>query len=877
MFGRKQDDFSAEIEAHLQLEIERLREQGLSREEAETAAHRKFGNVTRAQERFYESHRWMWFDRLKQDAHFGLRMLAKNPGFTLVAVVTLAFGIGANSGIFSLIHAVLLRPLPFAEPERVVSVWERRPSSRDAKLPISGHEYMAWKEQSHVFDGLALYSGGSVTITGGGEPETLHLLVGSAEIFTVLGVRPTLGRTFLPGEDRAGHNRVVVLSDSFWRRRFASDAKVVDQAITLNDQAYTVVGVMPPLPASFTPDIWMPIDLPGEVRRVGRHCCRVIGRLKPGITMEQAQSDLDVVAHTLELRIPDDNTDHKVAVLPVRKDLTGDVQRALVVLMGAVGFVLLIACLNVASLLLTRAAGRQREMAIRKSLGATRLRLIQQLITESLLLSAMGGALGLMLATWLARVLPHLHGLSIPLIETMTIDRPVLAVTTLLTLFSGIAAGVTPALQGSQSRALQGMADGRQITTEPGKRRLGAVLVATQVALALVLLVGAGLLMKSFLRLVNVDAGFTTEHVLVTSVSLPPRYSQEKRSLRFFDELSERMAALPGVQSVGGITELPLQGGDNWSPFSIEGRPAPPPGRGLYAQQRVVSPGYFRTLGIPLRAGRFFAADDARISVPLIRWYEQQPIPPQFDQPQPLPVAIISESMARQYWPGENPIGRRVRVLFSPWITIVGVVGDVKHNALDAPSYPNIYLLHSQEPQSEMALVVRTTGEPLDLAAAAREQVRGLDAGLPVTVTEMSDVVSDSVSRPRFYFLLGGIFSAMALGLAVVGIFGLTSYSVSQRVREIGIRMALGAQRSDILWMILRQGWLPAVAGLVAGSAGALALAGVIKSLLFHVSPGDPMTLAGVLLLIAPVTLLACYVPARRAMKVDPNVALRYE
>jgi putative ABC transport system permease protein len=875
---RKQADFSAEIEAHLQLEIERLRERGLSAADAETAARLRFGNVTRVEERFYESGRWLWWERLKQDVRFGLRMLKRNPAFSVVAVLTLALGIGANTAIFSLIQAVLLRPLPFPEPDRLVRIWERRPSSREANLPISGHEFAAWKEQSHVFEKMALFTPGGATITGAGEPEQISLMRVSADFFPVLGVQPVLGRTILPGEDRAGKDRVAVLSDGLWRRRFSADRKIVGQAITLNDETYAVVGVMPYLPESMMPDLWLPIDLPAEVQRVGRHGMNVIARLKPGVTLEQAQSDLAVVARALEQQRPRDNTDHKVSVLALREDLAGDMRRALVMLMGSVGFVLLIACLNVASLLLTRAAGRQREMAIRTALGASRLRLIRQLVTESLLLSAMGGILGLVLAVWLVRLLPHIQGVSIPLVETIAVDRPVLLVTALLSLLSGLAAGVAPALRASRTRSVAQVSEGRRISAEPERRRLGAAMVATQVALALILLVGAGLLMKSFVRLVNVDTGFNTQHVLVTSVALSgAKYPHAEQSRGFFDALLERIKALPGVQSVGGTTNLPLQGTDNWSPFSIEGRPAPPPGRGLYAPLRVVSPGYFQTLGIPLRAGRFFGPEDARVAVPLIRWYEQQPNPANFDQPQPVPAAIISDAMARQYWPGENPLGRRFRVLFSPWITIVGVVGDVKHNSLDAPYYPHIYLPYMQEPSGEMTLVIRTAGDPMLSANAVREQIRGMDAGLPVAITEMNQVLSGSVGRQRFYVLLAGVFGALALGLAVVGIFGLASYSVSQRIGEIGLRMALGAQRSDILWMILGQGMLPTLAGAVLGSGGALALAVLIKSFLYQVSPDDPVALVAALLLITPIALIASYIPARRAMRVDPNVALRCE
>jgi len=875
---RKATDFNAEIEEHIQLETERFQERGLSREEAQIAARRAFGNVTRAQERFYESSRWLWWDHLSQDVRFGLRMLFKAPGFTAIAVLTLALGIGANTAIFSLIHAVLLRPLPFPEPERLVRLWEQRPTSRDANLPISGYEFVAWRDQGHSLERIALYDVQNVTVTGRGEPESITVLRVSAEFFPLLGVEPTRGRTIGAGEDIAGRDRVAVLGDGFWKRRFGGDASLVGQNITLNDQAFTVIGVMPPLPQSLTPDLWTPIDLPGEVQKMGLHNLNVVGRLKPGVTLAKAQADLDLVARTLEQKFPDDSTGHHVKVLPMREDLAGDSRRALLVLMGAVGFVLLIACLNVASLLLTRAAGRKREIAIRTALGAGRLRLIRQLITESVLLSTMGGAVGLLLAVWLSRLLPQIRAVSIPLVETMTMDKTVLTVATILAVLSGIAAGVAPAIRASRLRPIECMNQVSRVSAEPTRRRLGTALVAAEIAVALVLLMGAGLLMKSFIRLVSVDTGFNSQNVLVTSISLPEsRYSQPERTRRFFDELIERIRALAGVESAAGTSNLPLQGGDNWMPFSIEGRPAPPPGRGLYAPFRVVTNDYFHTLRIPLRAGRFFSSHDARISVPVIRWFEQQPHPANFDKPQPMPVAIISEAMAHQYWPQENPIGKRFRLLFSPWITVIGVVGDVKHNALNAPSYPHIYVPHSQEPWKDMTLVARTSQGPLHYVAAVREQIRGLDADLPVGITAMDEVVSDSVGRQHFYVLLVSAFGALALGLAVVGIFGQASYSMSQRISEIGIRMALGAQREDIFWLIMRQGFVPILAGVAIGVTGALALTQVIRGLLFHVSPADPMTLVAVLVLLTTVALLAGLIPARRAMKVSPMTALRYE
>ncbi|HKV95590.1 MAG TPA: ABC transporter permease [Candidatus Angelobacter sp.] len=874
---RKQRDFRLEIEAHLELEIERLREQGLSVEEAAAEAHRKFGNMLQAEERFYERRRWLWLDHLGQDIRFGLRLALRNPGFSGVAVLTLTLGIGANTAIFSLVNAVLLRPLPFADPDRVFSISERRSNSHEANLPVSGHEYMAWKQEGHSFAALGLEHFDEPTLTGRGDPESVRALHVSADMFPVLGLAPELGRTILPGEDRAGQ-RIAVMSDAFWRSHFAADRKILGQTITLDNQNYEIIGVMPPLPDSLTPDVWLPIDLNDAVRSVGRHNLSVYGRLKPGVSMAQAQAEVDVISHALEQRLPQDNTGHMAAVIPARKDIAGDVQKALLVLMGAVGFVLLIACLNVASLLLSRANGRRHEIAIRKALGASQARLVRQLVTESMLLAGAGGVLGLALAVWLQQLLPHIHGLNIPLAETMRVDRWVLAVTTVMSLLSGLAAGVVPALRASRRQAVPEMNEARTIAAEPAKKRLGSVVVAAQVAMALVLLVGAGLLMKSFVLLMNVDTGFKTQNILVANIDLPqPKYRDARETRRFFGELLDRLAALPGVKSVGGTSNLPLQRGDNWVPITIEGRPELPPGQGIVAPLRSVTPDYFRTMGIPLHAGRFFNSDDARLALPLIRWYPQQPPPANLDKPQPIPVALISKAMAQQYWPNENPLGRRFRVLFSPWITIVGIVGDVKHSALDAPMNPHVYLLYSQEPSNEMGLAIRTTGDPAALATAVREQVRSLDADLPVAITQMDTVLADSAGRQRFYVMLASTFGALGLGLAVVGIFGLASYSVSQRVREIGIRVALGAQRRNILWLMMGRGMLPILAGALAGTLGALALARVIRNFLFKVSPEDPMTLVAAIVLISIAAILALWIPTRRAMNVDPNVTLRCE
>jgi putative ABC transport system permease protein len=822
-------------------------------------------------------------ETLWQDAKYSLRNLARTPGFSLVALVTLALGIGANTAIYSLVHAVLLRPLPFAEPDRLMVLWERRPStSRDANLPVSGHEFAAWKEQGQSFAGITMYVSDGFNVTGQGEPEAIIGLAVSADFFPTLGVRPLLGRVFVAGEDQGGRNRLAILSNGYWRRRFAAQQDIVGQQLTLDDQAHTIVGVLPEMPDSLIPDVLVPLDVPGEVRAVGKHNHWVLARLKPGVTQAQAQAELDSIAKQLEQQMPRANTNHQVRMVPLREALVGDVRPALFLLFGAVGFVLLIACANVANLLLTRAAGRQKEIALRAALGASRGRLVRQILVESVLLSCAGGVAGLLIAAWVIDLLPGLlpgaNPLTLPLLETTRMDGPVIAAGFGLSLLAGLATGIVPVLRSTRPNLTQWLGEGSRISEDRGRRRLRAALVAGEVALSLVLLMGAGLMINSLVRLVQVDPGFATHNVLVAPVTLSGvKYAQAEARREFHDQLLARLRVLPGVDAVGGTSNLPLGGTANWMPVSIVGRPEPPPGQQLHAPFRVVTPDYFRALRIPLRSGRFFTEADRRPSVPLIRWYPQQPLPPNSDAPQPVPVAIISEAAARQYWPGEDPLGQRIRVLFSPELTIIGVVGDIKHDALDAPIFPHFYLLHSQEPWNSLSFVVRASVPPSQLARAVREEVRALDSALPVTAKPMDDVFSDSTGQRRFHAVLVGAFAAMALGLAAVGILGVVSYTVAQRTGEIGVRVALGAQPRDILRLIVGQGMRPVLIGVVLGAAGALALARFIEKLLFEVTPADPATFAGVSLVLTGVALLACWIPARRAVRIDPMVALRHQ
>ena len=814
-------------------------------------------------------------DALFKDLRYGIRGLLKRPGFTAIAVLTLALGIGANTAIFSVVNAVLLRPLPFKEPDRLVVVWERRENSGAADLPVSAHEFAAWRDRSHAFEAMTLVQPDGLNLTGRGDPVTVSAWRVSAEFFSVLGVPPLLGRTLAPGEDQVGGAKVVLLAQKLWTQRFAADRGIANQTILLNDQSYTVIGVMPTL--ELMPDVLLPIDLPAELQRVGKHSNDVLGRLKPGVTLAQAQAELAYVSHQLEQENPDANLGHGVQAVALHEEVTGNAQRPLLILFGAVGLVLLIACANVANLLLTRATARQKEMAIRTALGAARWRLIRQTLTESLLLAVSGGALGLLAAIWLVDLFSRITAISLPRLEQVSVDRRVLLATVVFSVFTGLLTGVAPAWRASESRLYRWMNESARSSAGAGRRRIGNALVVLEVAMAVVLLVGGGLMLKSFIRLVRVDPGFDPHRVLRLDLSLADlRYKAPQQERAFYEQLIERLRGLPGVESVGATTHTPFVS-ESWAPFAIEGRPAPPPGAQQQAAMRTVSNDYFRTLKIPLRKGRFFSDADARVALPLIRWYEQQPYPVHYNDPQPAPVVIINETMARLYWPNEDPLGRRLRIVASPWLTVVGVVGDVRHSGLNFPPNPEMYLSHLQEPETSLAVMVRTTGDPLRLASAARDQVKAIDKDQPVNVNTMEQVLSNSVARQRFNAQLLGVFASVALILAMIGVFGVINYSVAQRTHEIGIRIALGAQRRDVFTLVVGQGLVLAVLGVAIGSAGALALTRLVTGLLYGVSPTDATTFAVVSLLVTLVALLACYVPARRATRVDPLVALRYE
>jgi putative ABC transport system permease protein len=635
---------------------------------------------------------------------------------------------------------------------------------------------------------------------------------------------------------------------------------------------------MPPGSEELDPDLWVPLDLPLEVQKVGKHTFYVAARLRRGVTIAQAQADLDAISRQVEREFPAFNNGHGARIVGLHEAVVGDVRRPVLVLLGAVGFVLLIACANVAHLLLARAASRQKEIAVRAALGAGRGRLVAQLVTESLLLGLIGGAAGMLVAVWIVDLFPAIRAVQIPRLTEVGIDGRVLAVGCALSLLAGGVSGVVPALRGSRPGLRQWLTEGGAGSARVSGR-IGGILVVSEVALAIVLLAGAGLMVRSFARLVRVDPGFDARNLAAVSVTLPAvRYPEPHQQKAAFDLLLTRIAALDGVESVAGTTGLPLGPCCNNFPIAIEGRPAPPGGQEPHAVFGAVTDSYFRTMRIPLRRGRLFRPSDARVAMPLIRYYDEQPYPPRFNEPQALPVAIVNETMARRLWPGEDPIGRRFRIMSSPWVTIVGVVADVRQIALDLPVLPHMYLPVTQEPRAGMTVVVRAADDPVALAPAVREQVRSLDPKLPAAALEpMVDVIGRSFGRQRFSVLLLAIFGGLAVALSIVGLYGVISYGVALRTHEIGVRAALGAQPGDVLRLILGRSVRLTAAGIAAGVAGALAVTRVLTDLLFEVSPTDPATFAVVVAVIAAASLAASYLPARRAMRLDPLAALRVQ
>jgi putative ABC transport system permease protein len=801
---------------------------------------------------------------LWQDMRYGLRTLLAKPGFTLVAVTTLALGIGATSTIFSFVNGILLRPLPYRDAERLVLIDETAGKRGNLSMAVSFPNFVDWREQNQVFSGVAAYDDRSFALTGGdGEPEQLPGGIVSANTFELLGVTPALGRSFRPEEDGPDQADVVILSHGLWERRFGASPSVLNQSIVVNNRPRTVIGVMP---AGFrfpeTAELWIPLT--PEVKDWTRndHGISAVGRLKPGVSLDQAQADMSAVARRIEELHPLTNEGMGITLTPMRDGLVGGYRKALLLLLGVVGLVLAVACANVANLLLARASARQREIAVRAALGASRWRVFRQLLTESLLLGAAGGALGLLLAMWGLDLLLAAIPVDLPFWMKFTLDWRVLGFAAGTALLTSLVFGVAPALQASRIDLNETLKEGGRGGAGASRHRLRRALVIAEVALSLILLISAGLMMRSFLRLQQVNPGLNAENVLTLRVSLPSsKYDVPEKRQDFFRQLLERTRALPGVQSAGAISYLPLSGGGWGRSLTVEDHPVLSVGQAPSINHCVITPDYFRAMGITLLEGRDFTDADTRDSAK---------------------VAIIDERLAREYWPNASPLGRRVRFgppeNNEPWHVIVGVVGEVKHESLNLTERKSVYLPHAQVSIGGMALAVRTQSNPESLAGAVRAQVKELDPNQPVTaVSTMSEVVSRSVWQPRLYAILFGVFAGVALLLASVGIYGVMSYAVTQRTHEIGVRMALGAQRGDVLRLVIRQGMWLALVGVCLGALASVALTRLMQSLLFGVGATDPATFAGVAAVLTAAALLACYIPARRATKVDPMIALRYE
>ncbi len=861
-WARADQELDDELRDHLERKTEEYVAQGMIQEEAHRRARLDLGGIEQTKEKCRDARRVNWIENLIQDIRYGLRILRKSPGFTAVAVLTLALGVGANTAIFSIVDSVLLQPLPFASAQRLVWLAEFQKKWGSDTVPVPPPTFSDWQKNQHSFIALSAIASDALTLTGKGDPARLYTASVSASFFSVLGIHPALGRDFLPSDDRAGAPRVVILSDQLWRERFSADSSVVGRVVTLDDKPFTIVGVAPPhfnFP-EFTElgrtDLWAPLvpqllaDDPGGLAERGAHYLEVIGCLKPGVSLRSASADINAIEDRIAQDQANDYAGFHATLVSLKQHIVGDVTLALWVLLGAVGFVLLVACANVANLLLARASARHREIGIRTALGASSGRLLQQLLTESLLLSFAGGALGIVLAY------SNLHSLvafvpqRIPRAAEIHLNAQVLAFAVLATALVGIFFGLFPSwsvVKLSPSAALT--SGGLFSSSKPSRRgssTIGNMLVISEVAVTMVLLIGAGLMMKSFLKLVNVNPGFSPRRVIAFQLGLDKlRYPQAPQQTAFFDQLLQRVHALPGVQSADLGDNLPfLQ--SMTSVVSVNGHLW----SSIQAQQASVGTGFLQTMGIPLISGRAFDPEDG---------------------PNSQPVAIVNEAFGRQFLSQENPLGQHIETHFMPLRNrlIVGVVGDVHHSGLANAPVPEVFVPFSQAPKSNATLVVRTSNGTHAVIPAVRAIVSSMDNNQPIDrIVALQTLLEQSVASPRFYSYLLTVFACFALTLAVIGTHGVIVYSVSQRTHEIGVRMAVGAQPSDIIHMVLGEGLFLAFVGIAIGVAGALALTRFLGSLLFEIKPTDPATFIAVSVLLMLVALAA---------RVDPMVALRYE
>ena len=877
----RETEIVEELSQHLEEQYEDALSRGASEDEAKTAVLQDLnvpdllGRELKRVERLVPQNpipmgaerKSNMFSDLGHDLRYGLRMLTKNPAFTAIAVLALALGIGANTAIFSVVNAILLRPLPFKNPDELVMVWENATHQGFPKNTPSPANFLDWREQNTVFTGISAMATRSFNLTGVGEPERLDGRRVSANIFDLLGVRPILGRTFVAEEDQPGM-RVALLNEMLWKRRFGSDPSVIGRALMLNGESYTVIGVLPrnvrlPGFGNWHDQIWVPLAFPPEEATArGSHFLQAIARMKPGVTLEKAQAEMETIAARLAQQYPEHNTRMGAVVNPPHEEVVGNMKPALLILLGAVAFVLLIACANVANLLLARAAVRQKEIALRLALGADRARLTKQLLVESVMLSMVGGVFGLGIAYASLRVLTRFIPADLAQATAINIDAKVLVFTLGVALLTGLVFGLAPASQAANFNLNDTLKEGgRDSGAGVGGKRIRSALVVAEVAVSFILLIGAGLLINSFMHLRNLDPGFRAERLLGLNVDLSPvKYPDTARRVAFFDEAVRRVQALPGVQSVAIAGNLPLTYNGDSMPIGVEGIPDPPPDQQRDVIFRAVGPGYFSTMGIPLVRGRDFT--------------DQDKLENDF-------VVVVSEKTANYYWPNADPIGKRLKggstTAEGPWRTVIGVVKDVRQNDFVAEPKMQMYFTYRQlRNLVPNALVVRTAVEPMSIAASVRNAIWAVDKDQPVSnMRPMEDVVASALARQRFSMLLLAVFAGLALVLAAVGIYGVMSYSVAQQTREIGIRMALGAQRTDVLKMTVMQSLKLVGVGLVIGLVSAFILTRVMSGLLYGISAPDPVTFLSIAFVLLAVALLASYIPALRATRVDPMIALR--
>jgi putative ABC transport system permease protein len=866
-------ELDEEMRYHLEREIEQNFQSGMSREEARSAALRAFGGMEQAKEECREARRVRFIEELWQDVRYGVRVLLKKPGFTLVAMLTLALGIGATTAIFTLVNAVLLRQLPFKNPDRLVWMWSVRPDSNSR--PFTLPEFIDYREQNQSFEELAAFTAWNANLTNAGDAERIQGARVSANFFQLLGVEARAGRTLVREDDSQGNQHVVVLSYGLWQRRFGTDPSVIGKSMTLNGDIYTIVGVLPEQFFFPVREAELGIPLAPEADplrnvRTSTSFLRFVGRLKPNVTREQAEDDMNRISRELRAQYPVAYASKVgVRLVPLFDEVVGGFRLALWILFGAVALVMLIACANLASLFLVRSASRHKEIAIRISLGATRSRIIRQLLTESLILALAGGVLGLALAAWGVDLLLALAPTDLPRVAEVGLDARVIWFACGLSLLVGISFGLAPAWQTTRvDTNAELKAEGRGSTAGPNRNRLHRIFVVSEVALSLVLLIGAGLFIKSFLRLQEVRPGFETKNVLVTRLSLPKSYDSRESVSAFIDQLVPRLKALPGVKSVGAVSQLPLGGGFHSIPFTVVGREAERQDASLSADYRIATPGYFQTMEIPLLAGREFSDKD-RADTPL--------------------VVLVSNALARRFWPQGTPVGAHIRIDDNDTgpreAEIVGVVGDVKQSSLEGAPTGDIYLPFPQVHEDGIALVrnnqfwvIRAEGDPLLLANSVRREIQSINSEIPASNTKsMEQYLAASVAPRRFNFLLLSLFAAAALLLAVLGLYGVMAYTVSQRTQEIGVRLALGARPANILKLMMGQGLRLALAGIVAGLAAAFFCTRLLSHLLFNVDATDAKTFIFVPLILVAVALLASLIPSWRASKVNPIIAMRHD